>query len=167
MVSGHAEGAQVVVLDDAVRPLGLDVEEIGRLSNWMIDAVGVSEGQVGPFAFAGGQRALTPLSPVHLRGRRGLDGVARFSWIRRGRIDSDSWLAAEIPLDEPMESYRLDILAGGTVLRSVETPVPAYTYPAADELADFGAPQGALSIRVRQLGRAVPLGLPAEATLIL
>lgn len=167
MVSGHAEGAQVVVLDDAVRPLGLDVEEIGRLSNWIVDAVGVSEGQVGPFAFAGGQRALTPLSPVHLRGRRGLDGVVRFSWIRRGRIDSDSWLAAEIPLDEPAEAYRLDILSGGTVLRSVETPVPAYTYPAADELADFGAPQGALTIRVRQLGRAVPLGLPAAATLTL
>ncbi|WP_411035091.1 glycoside hydrolase/phage tail family protein [Shinella sp. BYT-45] len=165
MAAGHAAGAQAVVLDDAVRPLGLDVEEVGRPSNWVVDAVGVSEAQAGPFAFAGGLRALTPLSPVHLRARRGADGIARFSWVRRGRIDSDSWLAAEIPLDEPSEAYRLDILSGGTVVRSVETGAPSYAYPAADELADFGAPQATIAIRVRQLGRAVPLGLPAEATL--
>ena len=87
--------------------------------------------------------------------------------MRRGRIDSDSWLAVEIPLDEPTEGYRLEILSAGAVVRSVETGAPSYAYPAADELADFGAPQAALSIRVRQLGRAVPLGLPAEATLSL
>jgi hypothetical protein len=166
MASGLAAEAEVVVLDDAVQPLGLDVEEIGRASNWMVDAVGVADGQAGPFTFAGGLRALTPLSPVHLSARRGADGMVRFSWTRRGRIDSDSWLAAEIPLDEPVEAYRLDILSGGTVVRSIETPTPAYAYPIAQELADFGTPQTAISIRVRQLGRAVPLGLPAEATLI-
>ena len=36
---------------------------------------------------------------------------------------------------------------------------------AAEELADFGAPQTSLAIRVRQLGRAIPLGLPAQAIL--
>src|SRR5690606_37322320 len=35
--------------------------------------------------------ALRPLSPVHLRRRREAAGY-RFSWIRRGRIDRDSWL---------------------------------------------------------------------------
>ncbi|MCQ4634261.1 glycoside hydrolase/phage tail family protein [Shinella sp. CPCC 100929] len=167
MVSGHAAGAVVVVLDDAVRPLGLDVEEVGRLSNWLVEAVGGSGGQAGPFAFAGGERALTPLAPVHLRGRRGADGVVRLSWVRRGRIDSDTWLAAEIPLDEPSEAYRLDILSGETLVRRVETAVPAFTYAALTELADFGAPQTTMSIRVRQLGRAVPLGLPARATITL
>jgi hypothetical protein len=167
MASGHAAGAEVVVLDDAVRPLGLDVEEVGRVSNWIVEPVGGAQGQAGPFSFAGGERALTPLSPGHLRGTRALDGVVRFSWVRRGRIDSDTWLASEIPLDEPAEAYRLDILSGGSVVRSVETAAPAYAYPAGSELADFGAPQAAISIRVRQLGRAVPLGLPAEAVIVL
>ena len=164
MASGHAANGQVVVLDDAVQPIGLDAEEAGRPFNWIIDAFGVSDGQAGPFAFAGGERALTPLSPVHLRARRGADGIARFSWIRRGRIDSDNWLAAEIPLDEPGEAYRIEILSGGAVVRTAETVAPEYSYPAPEELADFGAPQAVLSIRVRQLGRAVPLGLPAEAS---
>ena len=167
MAAGHAANAVAVVLDDAIRPLGLDVEEVGRLSNWLVEAVGAPQGQAGPFAFAGGERALTPLSPGHLRGRRGADGVVRFSWVRRGRIDSDTWLAAEIPLDEPSEAYRLDILADAAVVRSVETVTPSFTYAAATELADFGSPQATMSIRVRQLGRAVPLGLPAHATLTL
>ncbi len=167
MASGHAAGARAVVLDDAVVPLGLDVEEVGRPSNWLVEPVGMTPGQAGPFVFAGGERALTPLAPVHLRGQRNLDGAVRLSWIRRGRIDSDSWLAAEIPLDEPVEAYRLDILSGETAVRSVETPAPVFTYPVVQELADFGAPQAALSIRVRQLGRAIPLGLPARATITL
>lgn len=167
MDAGHAAGAEVVVLDEAVRPLGLDVEETGQVSNWLVEATGAAYGRAGPFIFAGGERALTPLSPVHLGARRGPDGAVRFSWIRRGRIDSDSWLAAEIPLDEPTEAYRLDILSGGTVLRSVETAAPSFLYSAAAELADFGSPQTTISIRVRQVGRAVPLGLPASATLTL
>jgi hypothetical protein len=150
-----------------VRPLGLDADEAGRLSNWMVEAVGAGQGQAGPFLFAGGERALTPLAPVHLHGRRGADGVVRFSWVRRGRIDSDTWLAADIPLDEPTEAYRLEILSGSTVIRRVETASPAFTYAAASELADFGTAQTAIRIRVRQLGRAVPLGVAAEADLTL
>src|SRR5690606_15366690 len=103
--------------------------------------------------------------PVHLRGRRALDGTVRLSWVRRGRIDSDGWTAVDIPLDEPVEAYRLDILSGEAAVRSVETAAPAFTYPADQELADFGGPQAVLSIRVRQLGRAIPLGLAARATI--
>jgi len=80
MISGHSSDAQAVVLDETVRPLGLDVEEVGRLANWIVDAVGASQGQAGPYAFAGGERALTPLAPVHLLGERGSDGAARFTW---------------------------------------------------------------------------------------
>jgi hypothetical protein len=167
MATGHAAGMPAVLLDDAVRPLGLDVEEVGRLSNWLVETLGTPPGQAGPFAFAGGERALTPLAPVHLRARRGAGGAILFSWIRRGRIDSDSWLSSEIPLDEPNEAYRLDILSGAVPVRTVETAAPSHAYTAAEELADFGAAQEALTIRVRQLGRAIPLGLPAEATLVL
>jgi hypothetical protein len=102
---------------------------------------------------------------VHLRARRGAGGAILLTWIRRGRIDSDSWLATEIPLDEPNEAYRLEILSGATAVRTVETAAPSHLYAAAEELADFGAPQTSLAIRVRQLGRAIPLGLPAQAIL--
>jgi hypothetical protein len=87
----------------------------------------------------------------------------RLSWTRRGRIDADDWEATDIPLEEPFERYRLEILDGTAVRRSVEVDSPGYLYTAAAELADFGALQPNLRVRVRQMGRAVPLGIAATA----
>ena len=111
-------------------------------------------------------RADTPLSPVHIRGERQVGGDARLTWVRRGRVEADNWDGTEIPLDEPEERYRLEVLHGAIVRRMVEVTEPAFTYPAADEIADFGGIQSSLSLRVRQMGRAVPLGVPAEAVVV-
>lgn len=99
---------------------------------------------------------------MHLRARRNADGIA-ISWVRRGRVDADDWDATEIPLDEAEEGYRVDILEGPVVRRTVEVAGPGFFYDEALERADFGALQASLAIRVRQKGRAVPLGLPAQA----
>jgi hypothetical protein len=42
---------------------------------------------------------------------------------------------------------------------------PEALYPAAQELADFGAPQAALSIRLAQLSAAIGRGFERTATL--
>ncbi|HLP69169.1 MAG TPA: hypothetical protein VK181_16765, partial [Rhizobium sp.] len=165
--AGAPAGARVVALDAAVPPLGLASDEAGRPLNYIAEAVGMAAAPAGPFSFAGGRRALTPLAPVHLAGRRLVDGSIGIIWVRRGRIDADDWEAAEIPLDEAEERYRLEILAGGAVKRTVETPAPRHTYTAADEIADFGGPVASLAVRVRQLGRRVIDGTAAEAVLSL
>jgi len=51
------------------------------------------------------------------------------------------------------------------VVRRFEVTAPACLYPSASELADFGAAQASITIRVHQLGRAIPLGIAAQATL--
>lgn len=162
MAAGAAAGAVAVVLDDAVVPLGLAGDEMGLQLNWIAEAAGVS-GKAGPFAFEGGVRAQTPLSPVHLRAVRGETGAAGFSWVRRGRADADNWMAADIPLDEPFERYRIEVMADGVVRRQAEVDEPRWIYPLADELADFGSAQNEIAIRVRQMGQRMPLGIPAEA----
>nr|WP_317208264.1 hypothetical protein [Rhizobium halophilum] len=164
MALGAAVAAPIVLLDEAVVPLGLSVEERGRSLNWIAEGAGAPAGAAGPFAFAGGIRAQTPLSPVHISGARFDDGI-RLSWVRRGRLDADDWAAADIPLDEPEERYRVEILHGMDVRRAVNVPAPAFLYAAADEIADFGELQSLLAVRVRQMGRAVPLGLPAHAVI--
>ncbi|CAD7027198.1 hypothetical protein REJC140_02472 [Pseudorhizobium endolithicum] len=166
MATGSATAAAVVVLDQAVVPLGLSLEERGRELNWMAEAAASAGGRIGPIAFAGGKRAETPLAPVHLRAARGADGI-RLSWVRRGRINADDWEAAEIPLDEPEEAYRLEILDGSVVKRLIDVTGPSALYAPAEEIADFGEPQAALTFRVRQRGRAIPLGLPATANISL
>lgn len=163
MRAGAASGAAFIVLDGTVRSLGLSLDEAGRAFNWIAEATGGLAGAPAPVVFAGGERALTPLSPVHLRAERRAEGV-NLSWIRRGRLSADSWTPAEIANDEGFERYRVDILDGATVIRTVETTAPEWLYPAADELADFGAPLASLTFRAAQAGKRVPWGIPRTAT---
>jgi len=160
--AGAAVGAEVVLLDEAVRSLGLVNAERGAVQNWVLEPMGLVTELSGPFVFDGGMRAETPLAPVHARVVRQVSGDLRISWIRRSRIEADAWAEGEVPLDEAQERYRLEILNGSAVVRLVEVGEAGFTYAAADELADFGSEQAMLGIRVRQLGRLVA-GLPLAA----
>jgi hypothetical protein len=165
MLAGAAAGAAVVVLNGAVRSLGLSPDEAGRRVNWIVEAAGGQAAAAGPFVFAGGLRAQTPVAPVHLRARRMETGGVRITWIRCARHDADHWLDGDIVLDEPQESYRIEILEAGAVKRAVDVSESRFDYDAGLETVDFGAPQTSLSVRVRQRGQVVAFGIPAEALL--
>jgi hypothetical protein len=107
--------------------------------------------------------ALQSLTPVHLGAKRDGSGVT-FTWIRRTRIDGDSWVG-EVPLGEDSEQYAVDILSGSTVVRTLTTSTPTALYAAADELSDFGAAQTSLHVRVTQLSTTVGRGFAADAIL--
>ncbi len=110
-----------------------------------------------------GRTALRPLSPAHLRGVRRSDGV-HLSWIRRTRSDGDGW-AGEVPLGEEIEAYTLDILNGGTLVRSIACTTPSALYAIADEIADFGIMQARLTVRVAQISSTIGAGTPAQRNL--
>jgi hypothetical protein len=107
--------------------------------------------------------ALMPLAPVHVSAIRNSDGI-HIAWIRRSRSDGDGW-EGEVPLGEDIEAYALDILSGATVVRSIACSTPQAIYASADELADFGAPQPTLHMRVAQLSATVGAGYAADVTL--
>jgi hypothetical protein len=108
--------------------------------------------------------ALMPLSPVHVRAERTGAGVS-ISWIRRTRRNGDSWAGTDVPLGEEREGYSVDILSGGSVVRTIETATPLALYASAQEIADFGTPQTSLAVRVYQLSATVGRGFPAAVTL--
>lgn len=165
MAAGAPAGAGVVLLNDAVVSLGLEAGEAGLSLNWRAEA-GVST--VGPFAFAGGRRAATPMAPVHLKAARETTGDIRLTWVRSGRVDAGNWDAYDIPLEEPQERYLVEVLdADGAVLRDAEACGPSFLYAASAALSDFGAPPAAIRYRVRQIGWTVASGLPAQATIAL
>lgn len=166
--TGAAAGADVVLLDAAARPAGLRAGEAGLSLNWKVGPAGhdltgqhfVTETQVG------GVRAALPLSPVHLRAERGGDGSFAIAWIRRGRIDADSWLGTDIPLGEAAEHYVVRIAApGGAVVRTANVVTSVWTYGAAMFAADFAVPPDAIDILVRQVSQSVGEGLPAFLTI--
>ncbi|TAN15129.1 MAG: host specificity protein, partial [Rhizobiaceae bacterium] len=170
MVAGAAAGAAFVLIDDAVFPAGLRSAEIGLALNWRVGPAGYdfSGPAFGLYNVTGGVRALTPLSPVHLTAARLTDGSVGIAWIRRGRIDADSWLGTDIPLGEENEAYQVDVSAvGGGAVRTTTVSSQSWTYAAADLSSDFSVLPSAIEITVRQVSASVGPGLPASCTLAL
>ena len=92
---------------------------------------------------------LRPLTPVHLRAVVSGAGDTEVSWVRRTRIDGDSWQSTEVPLGESQELYQVQISHLGTVVRDAFVTTPAFTYSSADKTADGVA--GAYQISVAQI----------------
>ena len=158
-------GATIVRLDEAVTPLADDLADLGR--PWRYRIGPASRDYADPsyveIAATAGADALKPLAPVHVRARRGPEGVT-LTWVRRTRKDGDAWEPSDVPLGEDAERYEVDVLQGGAVLRTLASAVPTALYPAAQELADFGAPQAALALRVAQVSPVVGRGFEAVVT---
>lgn len=155
-------GAPFVVLDRYLVPVARGLDALGRPLALRLVGTGRDHGDASAVDIEGtpGPTALRPLAPVHLSARRTPAGVA-ITWIRRTRRDGDSWEAAEVPLGEADERYEVDILDGEAVVRTLASTTPSVLYAAADELADFGAPQTALVLRVCQISAAVGRGFAA------
>ena len=161
-----AAGAPFVILDEQVIPLARGLDSLGRPVQLRIIAAGRDYADPAALSLSATpiSTALRPLSPVHLTAVRTVDGVA-FSWIRRTRINGDAWEPVDVPLGEESEAYALDILSGSTVKRTLTASTLAVLYAAADELADFGAPQTSLSISIAQLSTTVGRGYAASGVL--
>ena len=156
----------MVRLDEAVLPLTEHLADLG-VARWRYRIGPAERDHADPsyveiVATAGGD-ALRPFAPVHVKARREAGGV-RIRWIRRARRGGDAWESVEVPLGEDDERYEVDILAGAAVLRTLAANAPQALYETAQELADFGAPQTALSLRVAQLGKAIGRGFERAVT---
>ncbi len=79
---------------------------------------------------------LRPYSPVHLRARLREGGDIDLSWIRRTRLDGDSWQGTDVPLGEESELYLVRIVKDGAVLRETTVTAPAFAYALVDAQAD-------------------------------
>ncbi len=161
-------GARVVALDGAAVPLAAGLDAVGSAFFWRLVPAGRDHGDRATVAFstAAGDAALRPLAPVRVTGVRTSEGVL-FRWIRRARSGGDGWDLAEIPLDESEERYVLELAAGSRGLRRVETRLSEWLYPAADEIADHGAPLPSHRLRVAQESPSIGTGAFAEVTVTL
>ncbi|MEM9581921.1 MAG: glycoside hydrolase/phage tail family protein [Pseudomonadota bacterium] len=78
---------------------------------------------------------LRPLSPAQLRSRQNANGWD-FSWIRRTRIDGDSWSSIDVPLGEETEAYQIRIVHDGALLRTEIVSAAEWTYTSTQASAD-------------------------------
>jgi hypothetical protein len=158
-------GSTVVVLDDAVVPLARNASEIGADTTY---AIGPADRDYADPLYvnatvAATNKSLRPYAPVHATATRTPSGII-IGFTRRGRVDSDAWETIDIPLGEASEAYEAEIaLPAGT--RTLSSASPSILYPAAQEIADFGSPQNALTLSLFQISAAVGRGFPLTTTL--
>ncbi len=132
------EGSYVVLLDGSFPQLELSLDQRRMARHYRIGPA--RRGYEDPSylhrveSFDG--NGLRPYAPVHLRLNGALGTDIYISWIRRSRIEGDSWDLAEIPLGEAREAYRIRILRGVTVLREAEVATAAWIYTASAQSAD-------------------------------
>ena len=165
-----AAGARFVLLDGAVTETGLAESERGLERRWFWGPASLAYDdesyRSGTYAFEG--VGLRPLSPAHVNAVRGDDGTIAVSWIRRTRINGDSWLGLDVPLGEEAELYEVDVLSGegGAVLRTLSVTAPRADYTSAMQATDFGgAAPSPLFVGIYQLSPAWGRGRGRSATL--
>lgn len=157
-------GARFVVLDSGLTTVPLSAADMGLAMEWRY---GPASRDLGDESYTSATHTfrglgLRPLSPVHIRATR-TAGDATLSWIRRTRLGGDNWSTAEVPLAEDAEAYEIDILSGGSVVRTLTAATPSVVYTAAQQIVDFGTPQPSLAVRVMQMSTVWGRGASRDA----
>ncbi len=163
MLAARAAGENIVLLNAAVVQPDLPAIEAGLAKTWRLGPAQLDLGHASftEFTVTGSLISLRPLKPTQLKSLTDASGI-QINWIRRGRIDADSWDVAEIPLGEDSEIYQLSILDGAVLKRSVTTTAPNYLYTTASIIADFGVMPASLTLRVAQASAAYGAGTILE-----
>lgn len=159
-------GARIVFLDSTIQQLGLGVNDIGR--EYFLRA-GPGNKDVGDPLYNTVQktftgRGLRPYSPALLEASIDGSGDTQISWVRRTRINGDSWdYTTDVPLNEAFEKYEVDIIDGGMVIRTIPvTDATSVVYTNAQRTLDsVFAP---FDIAVYQLSDQVGRGIGRRIT---
>ena len=165
MVDLLAAGAPIVYLSEGIAQVDMSLSDVNKPYYWRYgpsgEAVGSDRFTTEQHAFKG--RGLVPYSPAHARWKVDANSDHVITWIRRTRIDGDSWDLYRIPLGEEREAYEIDILIGETLVRTFETSAPKAIYSQTDRIADLGSATASYSIRVYQISALVGRGDALEA----
>lgn len=155
-------GSFVVLMDGAVEQLDLALSDRRMSRDYRFGPArrAYDDPSYVALSAAFDGNGLRPYAPVHLRSSDALGADMAFHWIRRTRIEGDSWDLEEVPLGEEAEVYRVQVRAGSTVLRDLRVTTPHWTYSAADQASD-GASAGDV-VQVAQVSARYGAGPVAE-----
>ncbi len=163
----HGAGALFVLVDDSVVPIAFATGDLGSARYFRLvgafDSFDAAE--IAGRTIAG--TAEKPYAPSCVLGSRDGSGNLTITWHRRSRTGGYEWVDSTegVPLGEETEAYEVEILDGGTVVRTITGLTAATaTYSAANQATDFGAAQREVAIRIYQLSAIVGRGYPGSAT---
>ncbi|KUP91709.1 baseplate multidomain protein megatron [Tritonibacter horizontis] len=132
------EGSYVVLLDAALEQLDLSLSQRRVARDYRFGPARRAHDDPSYVAVTASfdGSGLRPYAPAHLTADGDLGTDLDLSWIRRTRIEGDSWDLEEVPLGEERELYRVQVLSGATVLREERVTTPGWTYASGAQLSD-------------------------------
>lgn len=140
--------------------------DIGLSRLYKAVTTGMLTASATPVSFANTAVGLKPYAPVHIKGKADSSNNITITWIRRGRIDAEWRDYIDVPLGEASELYKVEIVNGAVVVRTITNLTSATcTYTAAQQIADFGVIQHSITVRVYQISDSVGDGYPGVETL--
>lgn len=163
----HEAGDYFILLDDPDNAfIGMAVGSIAVPATYrgVTSGGSLDEAADVPFTYQGVN--LECLSPVYANGTR--DGSSNFTgtFTRRSRLSSSWWATGVVaPAGEASESYEIDVMSSGSVVRTITASTPSFAYSAANQTTDFGSAQPSITFRIYQLSATVGRGYPLEVTL--
>lgn len=165
MVASLAAGEAVVVLDGAVQQLDVLLSErsISRFYRWGPSRLPATDPAWQQTTFVPRCVGLMPWAPAQIAATRAASGDLTITWVRRTRFGGAWADGADVPLNEESERYEVDVMNGANVVRTIAVNTPVAVYSAVQQVADFGAVQGAVTVRVFQLSATVGRGRGGEA----
>ncbi len=159
-------GSRVVLISAAVAQVVLASAQRRLARTWRVGPSGrpvddpIYRQEVRAFDGIG----LRPYAPVFLRASD--DGSdLDIGWLRRTRLGGDSWDGLDVPLGETYESYRVQLLQGGALVREAIVAAPSWRYDAASRSAD--GLTGPVDIEVAQISDLFGPGLAARISVTL
>jgi hypothetical protein len=167
LIASRAAGDVFVLLDDTRLPFADDPTAEAAVRQFraasIFETVATANARTRKAARG---RAEMPYAVSHPTGSRDMSGNLTITWVRRTRLGGELLNGTgTVPLNEGAEAYEVDVLNGGTVVRTITgLSSPSATYSAANQASDFGSPQAAVSVRIYQLSSIVGRGVAKEAS---
>ena len=128
-MDSHVTGEDFIVLQKSRMTRFGSVETRGQQKLYRAVTLGQDPSIAKTLSFANDSGGLRPYAPVHLEAVRDEAGTIDVSWVRRTRFRGDMVDQIDVPLNEVVEKYAVDVIGpDGDTLRTAYVFSPSYSY---------------------------------------
>jgi hypothetical protein len=153
-IPGHQIGERFLVLHTAtIRRENMGLSEVGTTRLYRAVTINTDVLAATSQAFVNTALGLKPYSPDHVHGTRNASNDLTVTWTRRTRLGG-LWIdGRDVLLGETSEAYEVDIVSGGTVVRTLTSATQTVLYTAAQQTTDGLTPGAMVTVTVYQMGQ--------------
>lgn len=166
-IYGHFAGESFTLINGAIKRVQMDLALVNAVQKGRSFTTGRPDTDFIDFNFTANGLNLLPYAPVDIGANRATD--LALTWRRRARINAGWQSSIEVPLDEPTESYRVDLLTAplylsGTIIASYTTSTPSITITQSQIISAYGSAGATVHVAIRQISSRVGAGKQLEGS---